>query len=586
MEKNKILKYGIYLVSIVGIITCFALLFPPVRQSIIERVGQIRHKEILSVQEWSNTLLSYALGGIFFILVLNYCFITVRGREHVLRITDEIKACWGEIDRHSFVKPILLMFGIYLLSILTLIRANFLYLDDITRTISGYRGWYEWSRYVSEFFSIFIQGDFHLTDISPLPQLLAILFLAIGSVLSVYVLNAGKITISGLLASIPLGISPYMLSCLAFKYDSPHMALSILASILPFLFLARKKAFVFVSVISLLIMCMTYQAASGIFLLITLVLGFSDWNKKRKTNREILLFFGQTVLSYCMAMVIFKLFLMRPYSTYVSNAMLPVPQMFSGMLTNLQTYVNIITDDYGFIWKALIGIVFCFFIAKSVFTSAQNKVVSFISAIILLSLLFILSYGVYIVLEHPLFEPRALYGFGVLLAITGIDVVSGFNKAAKIFTLALSWSFFIFAFSYGNALADQLRYANFRITILLHDLSALYPDKDKVENKISVQLKNTIGFTPAVKNIAKHNPVIYKLIPQMMTENNPWFDFYDFEYFNYTPANSINLEMYKKTGETYVDFNTLNLPVVVETYYHTIKSDGMRVLVELSEGKQ
>jgi hypothetical protein len=208
----------------------------------------------------------------------------------------------------------------------------------------------------------------------------------------------------------------------------------------------------------------------------------------------------------------------------------------------------------------------------------------FAAAIILLCLLFILSYGVYFVLELPLFEPRALYGFGVLLAIIGIYVVSEFSNIAKIFALALSWSFFTFAFSYGNTLADQMRYANFRISILLQDLSALYPDKD--DNKISIQLKNTIGYTPSVKNVAKHNPIIYKLVPQMMMENEPWFDFYDFEYFNYAPANSINLELNIKNGEKYVDFNTLNLPVVLKSYFHTIKSDGKRVLVELNESKQ
>jgi len=586
MEKNKIIKYGFYAVSIIGLIICVVTLFPQIRQSIIERAGQIRHKEILSVGEWSNTLLSYALGGIFFIIVLNYCFLTVRGRALVLRITDEMKACWNEIDWHSFVKPIVLMFGVYLLGILTLIRANFFYLDDITHSVYGYRGWYDWSRYVMEYFSILVHADYHLTDISPLPQLLAILFLAGSSVLSVYMLNKGKITITGLLASVPLGLSPYMLGCLSFKFEAPYMALSVLASIVPFLFLARKKAFIFCSVISLLVMCMTYQASSGIYILLTLILSFIDWNKKRKPNREILLFIGYAAVSFSIAVVVFKVFLMKPHDSYVSNTMLPLSQILSGTLFNFQTYISTINSDFGIIWKTITAIIFCFFIAKVVSTSSQKKMIAFSSSVILLCLLIFLSYGVFLVLERPLFEPRALYGFGALLAIIGIYIVSGFNKSAKIFALALSWSFFVFAFSYGNALADQIRYANFRITILLHDLSALYPDKDKDENKISIQLKNTIGFTPAIKNIAKHNPVIYTLVPLMLTENNPWFTVYDFEYFNYTLANSTNLAMYKKTGETYVDFNTLDLPVVMQTYYHTIRSDGKRVLVELNEGKK
>jgi len=182
-------------------------------------------------------------------------------------------------------------------------------------------------------------------------------------------------------------------------------------------------------------------------------------------------------------------------------------------------------------------------------------------------------------LDDPHFPPRALYGFGILLAIISIYVVSEFNNVAKIAALALSWSFFIFAFSYGNALADQMRYANFRASILLHDLSALYPDKD--ENEITIQLKNTIGFTPLVKNIGKRNPVIYRLVPQMMTENEFFPTFYLLEYFNYASFfSTANVTFF----ESYVDFSTLDLPVVLKSYYHTIRSDGKRVLVELNEG--
>jgi len=196
--------------------------------------------------------------------------------------------------------------------------------------------------------------------------------------------------------------------------------------------------------------------------------------------------------------------------------------------------------------------------------------------------LFILSFGIYLILEHPLFAPRALYGFGLLLAIVSIYVVSEFNKTAKIFAFALSWSFLVFAFSYGNALADQMRYANFRITILLQDLSALFPDKD--ENKLTLQLDNTIGFTPAVKNIAKHNPVIYKLVPPMLLENDSWSHVYFLDYFNYSSSVGVNFKKNEENERLYNDFNKSVLPVMLKTYYHTIRSDGKRVLVELNDG--
>jgi len=329
---------------------------------------------------------------------------------------------------------------------------------------------------------------------------------------------------------------------------------------------------------------MTYQASSGIYLLITLVLSFNDWNGKRKTNREVLLFIGSVALSFCAAMVVYKLFLMRPYDGYVSNAMLPLPQLLSGSLANLQNYMNTIYSDFGFIWKALIGIVFCFFIAKSVFKSKQNKMISFISAIVLLFLLFILSNGIYLALKHPFFSPRAMYGFGTLLAIISISITFNFYKPAKITAWALSWCFLVFALSYGNALADQKRYANFRAGILLQDLNDLFPP-DKVENKMAtIQLKNSIGFTPVVKNIGIHNPVIYRLVQPMISEDGFWNNLYYNTYFNFELFSGQNIPSISVDVKPGDDYSTLDLPVVKRTYYHTIRSDGKRVLVELNEG--
>jgi len=582
-NKEKLIRYCIYTISIVGLVACIAVLFPQVRDMIIKLGERMLHRETSLYQEWHRTLLSYAIGGICLIVFFDYCSLTTSGKTLVSKVKNEIRYCLAEIDWRSFIKPVLLMSGIYLLGILSIIRANFLYWDDISRSAVGYRGWYDWSRYVSELLSVFIHADFHLTDIAPMTQLLAILFLGVSSVLLVYVLNNRKITIIGLLASIPVGLSPYMLGCLSYRFDAPYMALSVLASIVPFLFLARKKAFVFCSVISLLVMCMTYQAASGIYLLVALVLCFNDWNGKRKTNREVFLFLGRAVLSFCVAMLIFKLFLMKPINMgYSSTEMLPLPQLFSGMLANFYAYANIINSDFGFIWKIIIAIIFCFFIVKSVHTSAQNKVISSLVAIIFLCLLFFLSYGVFLALENPLFAPRAMYGFGVLLAIINIYIVLNFNKIAKIFAFVLSWSFFVFAFSYGDALADQMRYVNFRASILLHDLSVLYPDKD--ENEMLIQLDNTIGFTPSVRSIAQHNPVIYRLVPQIINGNTGIFSFYYLlEYFNYAPVTIGKPSNGGAMRSSELDFNTLDLPIVLKTYYHTIRSDGKRVLVELNE---
>ena len=573
--KIKIRNSIIILLSIIGVITCIAVLFPQGSQMTMELIGMMLHRTI-TYQGAFKLLQSLAMGVIGFILFFDYCALTDSGRLLVRKVSREMKECLSEIDFRSFLKPISLLSGVYLLGVLTIIRANYLYVDDIYRSIEGIRGWHDWSRWVSEFTSIFIHADTNLTEISPLPQLLAVLILSISSVLLVYIIGHGKTTTVRLLASVPLGLFPYFLECLSFKFDAPYMALSVLASIFPFLFIERKKAFLFCSVISLLVMCMSYQASSGIYLLVAIILCFQDWNSRKKSNKEILSFGGMAVFTFCFSMILFRLFLMKPTTSdnihaYASTGIHPLPDMLSGIFMNIKDYVTIINQDLGAVWKIGILFVLIFFVIKSIHISSQKKIQALLVSMLVISLSFILSYGVYILLAKPAFTPRTMYGFGIFLSILCIHVVSDYKKIVTVAVLALNWCFLIFAFSYGNALADQARYANFRIGLLLYDLSALYPERNGEE--IQIQLENSIEFAPAIKNISKHYPLIEKLVPTRLGDG---WDIYYLQHFNHDQNTTSNLPTY-----SLVDFKSFDLPVVLDSYYHTIQSDGKRILIIL-----
>ena len=53
-------------------------------------------------------------------------------------------------------KPLLILVILYLVALSAVFRANYNYIDDSGRTVAGYRGWNNWSRYVSNILSIFI----------------------------------------------------------------------------------------------------------------------------------------------------------------------------------------------------------------------------------------------------------------------------------------------------------------------------------------------------------------------------------------------------------------------------------------------
>jgi hypothetical protein len=314
---------------------------------------------------------------------------------------------------------------------------------------------------------------------------------------------------------------------------------------------------------------MSYQASSGIYIMLAIVLFFFDWNYRRKTNKELCCFFFSTVLSYCVALFLFRaVFMVQGISGHgVTTEALPLKQLIPGILSNLRMYILNLNNDSGLVWKIGVVLICLLFILQALKSQERNKAITLLVTLLGLSLLFAMSYGVYILLEQPLFAPRALCGIGVFIAITGIYVVSGRSRPGIICVLALSWSFFVFAFSYGNALADQKRYNDFRVQVVLHDLSILFPERSAAD--IPVQLQNFVGFGPLTENIARHYPLVKRLVPNGGTYNTYKYMNHYFHWENGSSANAPD------SGED---------KVLLDSFYHTIQSDGRRILVILKHG--
>lgn len=134
------------------------------------------------------------------------------------------------------LRPVCIMSGVYILGISAILRANINFSDDIGRVFEGYQAWEAFSRYLSNFLSGIIHADSFLSDISPLTQLIACVLLAAASVTVLYLITGRtRFSVWEYAAVLPLGLSPYMLECLSYKYDAPYMALSVLFSVLPLL---------------------------------------------------------------------------------------------------------------------------------------------------------------------------------------------------------------------------------------------------------------------------------------------------------------------------------------------------------------
>lgn len=493
-------------------------------------------------------------------------------------ITEYLVKQKERIKQYQFMlNPCLILAAVYTIAISALLRANYSYRDDLRRAVCGRKGWDNYGRYISNFLSSVIHADSYLTDVSPLPQLIAVLFMAISGIIIWYsVSEKQKFSIWDLVALIPLGLSPYFLACISFKYDSPYMALSILASVAPILYLKRAPIkYIAVVTIGTLVMCMTYQASSGIFPMLTILICIKRWNKREEV-KEILKFALSSAIGYFIGLLIFKLFLMPPPKTqYVSSTLPPIRELIPETMKHLIKYFIQIKDDFKSEWLVLIFLMMIAFIYVMVRDSERNKFVAVCLSVIALLGMLLFSFGMYPVLSKPLFNPRAMYGFGVFITLVGI-VLSTSNKiySGKLVCILLSWCFFVFSFTYGNALKIQESYSEFRMEALLDDLKDI--DFIILKNKnqpVRIQFEGNIGYAPAVQHMSKEAEVLKQLMPAKSSWTNGIYKF-----FHYYKVKNV---IWNLPSVSDLDLTTYNLPVLKDNMFHTIRGKDQFILIEM-----
>lgn len=477
------------------------------------------------------------------------------------------------VEYHTFLKkPFAVMVLIYMVGILAIIRANCYYIDDIERAASGMNGFDFFGRYISYFLAQFVHADHYLTDISPFPQMMAVVFLALSAAFFVYIVT-GKTSYNAwnYLALIPLGLSPYFLECLSFKFDAPYMALSILGSVMPLLWREKKRIFyILACAIGSLTFCMTYQAASGIFPMLVVFMCVKDWNDG-KSIKEITKFLLTSVIGYCVGVITFKLFILCERNDYVSTSVFPLHTIIPSALTNLKSYYSLVIYDFKREWLLFVGIIIVGYICVTVRDSKRQKIVALIAAISSVGIMLLLAFGVYPLLEKPSFSPRAMYGFGILISLLAVRVtMAPKNFLGKMSVFLLSWAFFIFSFTYGNALAVQNTYTDFHISMIVEDLNQLdvfLSDETKV-----IEVDGTIGQSPVLRNMPQDYQMLNRLVPTSALSDVEWWGTYGLVHL-YGLTNV--------TSDSSIDLTTYDLPVLSNTAYYTIKGNENSILIVL-----
>ena len=114
-------------------------------------------------------------------------------------------------------------------------------------------------------------------------------------------------------------------------------------------------------------MCLTYQAASGILPMLTVYVCLKKWNKKDEI-KEIFKFLIMTLVGYVAGLMIFRSFIMQPVDDYVSST-IGSPKIWT---QNYIRYFINIGQDLKKIWILLIILISFGFVYGSV-RNTQRK---------------------------------------------------------------------------------------------------------------------------------------------------------------------------------------------------------------------
>lgn len=503
-------------------------------------------------------------------------------------IRNKIRQVWQE--NRFLMRPFLVLFAIYLLGISAILLAGVHYADDVARTEQGYAGWSGFSRYLSTILSYGLHADAYLTNIAPLPQLLAVAIVSVASLMVICVVSGKEVFqekwtkwILRVIAVVPLGLCPYILECLSYQYDSVYMALSIMFAVMPLLFRKCRVGYVLATTIGILVVCMTYQASIGIYPILVIMVAMKEWASKKKTNwKELGKFVGLSVLSFALTVLVFKVFLMTPREVYASNAVPGIGEFFPAFFAHLGQYFELVISDFRLMWLVLMGVVAIIFIVVFTMASKQNKIVSGLIGIIGMIMMAVMAYAMYSALEKPLYTTRAMYAIGAWVAVMSVYIVTKITiptsnwhrcgawralMAAPI--VLLSWCWFVFGFTYGNALAEQNEYRDNQVAMVMNDLNKILVNLGN-GSKI-IQVDGQIGWAPAIKNTPEERyRILRRLLKPSFGTDVPWMGF------EITLGTGIEGLVFNEN----VDLNQRDLPLIEETALYNIYGDKTGVLVK------
>ena len=188
---------------------------------------------------------------------------------------------------------------VYFLFSMPIIRANYFYIDDLGRSLDGHTNWGAAGRPFASFVMEAINFNrWTTTDLAPLPQILAVIFLSMASAWSsiFYRLRSGF----GILSVAFLVCNPFFLENLSYRFDAFTMAIAVCLAMLPFgmALLFSGIPLYCGTVFAVFLSLNFYQPALNVFIVLTFFSAIVDVKDLNVAKSAHVLFF-QAIMFDC-----------------------------------------------------------------------------------------------------------------------------------------------------------------------------------------------------------------------------------------------------------------------------------------------
>lgn len=501
---------------------------------------------------------------------------------------------WRKIERRvsTFVKiyyrPFLVLFALNILALVTLLRDNFSFTDDLYRAIYGDAWSGDFNRYASSALNYLLHQSFRLFDISPIPQIVAMGIMATTSMMLVKLLvgepRSLKKSVWPLLMASLITLSPFMMNAWMYKFDAPCMALAIFVSVLPYtlcwgkikwaeirdgngLVLGKFILRLLVILTCVMVMWMSFQAACGIFLAVGLTLVIKDRIEKRPRNYcQTIVFIGAYLASSVLAYLLVK------DGSYYRNITTFAPaEMLGGVMSNLSLILQCMLNSLTVWWGILIAaIVILMMVLVSGRKADWHKGALML---IYLGVILVVAIGPYLALEEFPVNGRSMLGGCwalTLFLLLGWSQLVRVKRQRKwlicVPVVVLLYGFMTFAWSFGNALASQYEHDTMRVTMITQDLAEIYPTAEDFSER-AFRITGSVGLSAVMTEHFRVFPAAkYVFFIAQEGVNSDALGHY--RLFDYS---DINTDWVTDWFDADYDCGTGEYETLRENYYYTIR---------------